>query len=142
MPTPRAGPPTVDVKMEALQKNLLNASEFGKLKEGARAASQEAASRERRRNATDPWPVPARGVRKCRANAGTASAPQVVQAPGSDPGAPHNVALVRFNTKPDSEKANTAAPNPALQDVSLPLTFVDIQRDMSLQLEEEDVQES
>ena len=98
MSTPRAGPPTADAKLEKLQ--LLKASELGKLKEGARAASQEAASRaERPRNGlVRDWPFQSL-TRK-------ASAAHVENVPGSDPGAPHNVTLVGSKTKPDSEKVN------------------------------------
>ena len=137
MSTPRAGPPTADVKLEEKLQGL-TASEFGKFREGARAASQDAVKAERsRRNAGYPWPVP---FRKCRANAGTASTPQVEKALGSDPGASHNVALVRFNTKPDSEKANTAAPSTATRRDGLPpTTFVHIHEEISVPLDEADL---
>ena len=107
MPTPRAGPPTVDVKMEALKKNLLNASEFGKMKEGAKAACQEAASAARRaerprKGLASNWPVQPR-TRK-------ATTAHVEKVSGSDPGAPHQVTLVRSETKPESEKKNAATP--------------------------------
>ena len=139
MSTPRAAPPTSDVKQIMLEEQLqrLNVSQLRNLKDGARTASQEAASRERRRNATDPWPVPARGVRKCRANAGTASMAQVERVSGSDPGAPHNVTLVGSKTKPDSEKKDTAAPSTATMKEGLPLKDVDTHEEsMSLTLEE------
>ena len=133
MSTPRADPPTADVKLE---KNLqgLKSSKLRKLREGARTTSQYAVKTERlRRNASYPWPVP---FRKCRASAGTASTPQVEKAPGSDPGSSHNVALVRFNTKPDSEKADTAAPSTAMRKDCLPLnTCVHIDADLQTRSE-------
>ena len=80
-------------------------------------------------------------MRTCRANAGTSSTPQVEKARGSDPGSSHNVALVRFKTKPDSEKKDTAAPSTATMKEGLPLKGVDIHEEsMSLALEEADLQ--
>ena len=63
------------------------------------------------------------------------------KAPGSDPGSSHNVALVRFNTKLDSEKADTAALSTAMRKEGLPLkTFVHVNGEMSVPLGEADLQ--
>ena len=143
MSTPRAVPPTADAKpikwAEQLQRR--NLSQVNDLKEGARTASQEAARAERRRNAL---PVPARVVRRGRTNAGTASTPQVEQAPGSDPSAPHNVTLVGSKTKQVSEKVNATAPTPAPVDIDDSVNvgrqpFVEIQGGMQICVEERDL---
>ena len=126
MSTPRAGPPTADVKLEE-KLQMLKASEFGKLKEGARAASQEAASRAERTR---------KGLVRDWAFQPLTRKATTAQVPGSDPGAPHNVTLVGFNTNPDSEKANTAAPSPAMKKDGLELRFVDMQGGMSVTLGE------
>ena len=139
MPTPRASPPTVDAKMEALKKNLLNASEFGKMKEGAKAACQEAASAARRaerprKGLASNWPVQPR-TRK-------ATTAHVEKVSGSDPGAPHQVTLVRSETKPESEKKNAATPSTPTMKEGLPLTSVQTHEEsMSFTLEEADLEE-
>ena len=132
MSTPRAVPPTADVDLEKKWQGL-KSPEFRKSRDRARAAAQDAASRaERRRNATHPWPG---AVRKYRENAGTASTPRVGKSPGSDPGSSHNVALV----------ADTAALSTAMRKdpVGLPLKpFMHVQQNMSIQLDDADLQET
>ena len=114
--------------MEALQKNLLNASQFAKLKEGAKAISQDAVKAERlRRNNRPGWPV---AMRKCRANVGTPSTQRVEKVRGSDPGSSHNVG---FKIRSESEKKGKAASSTTTMKEGLPLKGVDIQEEsMSL----------
>ena len=133
MSTPRADPPTADVKLEE-QLQGLKVSEFRKLREGERATSQDAVKAERLRRST--WPVP---MRKCRANVGTPSTPQVEKVLGSDPGSSHNVG---FKIRPESEKKATAASSAATMKEGLPLKGVGIHEEgMSLTLEEAEFQD-
>ena len=132
MSTPRAVPPTADVDLEKKWQGL-KSPEFRQSRDRVRATAQDAPSRaERKRNETDPWPG---AVRKCRANAGTASTLRVENAPGSDPSSSHNVALV----------ADTAALSTAMRKdpVGLPLKpFMQVQQNMSIQLDDADLQET
>ena len=137
MSTPRAAPPTADVKQIRLEEKLqrLNVSEVRNLKEGARAASQEAASRAERtrKGLVRDW-----AFQPLTRKASTA---QVEKVPESDPSAPHFVTLVGCTTKPDSEKKDTTAPSAATMKEGLPLNGVDIHEEgMSLTLEEAEFQ--
>ena len=68
------------------------------------------------------------------------------KAPGSDPSGAHNVTLVGFKTKPDSEKVNATAPTPAPVDTDDRVNvgrppIVEIQGGMKIRVEEMDLQE-